>query len=410
MVAQGVIRIQNGFAQGDHNAASIGVPHLRPFNVDSDGNIDVSQIKYIPPPVSNGPYWLQRGDVIFNNTNSEELVGKTAYFPMEGKYVLSNHMTLMRVQRADVVDPYWLARYVHYLWSRRVFQALCRRHVNQASVSLERLKGVSVSLPPLPEQRAIAHVLLTVQRAIEATEAAIAAARELKRSLMQHLFTYGPVPVAEAGQVALKETEIGRVPESWEVATLGSVAERPEYGYTASAVNEPWGPRFLRITDIQDGQVQWGAVPFCVIPGREVLRYELRPGDLLVTRIGATTGKTFLIESCPPTVFASYLIRVRAKPCLYPRFLDAFTKSNAYWAQIDAGKGGRLKLGVNIPVLSSLLLPLPPVEEQQEIAGVLSAVDQKITAEHRRKQSLNALFKSLLERLMTGALRVGSLA
>lgn len=78
-----VLFAKNGFAQGIHNEDGDGVPHLRPFNVSAEGDLDLRQIKYVSAPEPGGPYWLQPGDVIFNNTNTEDLVGKTAYFDLE---------------------------------------------------------------------------------------------------------------------------------------------------------------------------------------------------------------------------------------------------------------------------------------------------------------------------------------
>ena len=270
--------------------------------------------------------------------------------------------------------------------------------------------NLPIPLPPLPEQRAIAHVLRTVQRAKEATERVIAALKELKKSLMRHLFTYGPVPVDQADQVPLKETEIGPLPEEWEVVRLGEVAEKPQYGFTASAVADRVGPKFLRITDIQDARVSWHTVPYCKLDNVQKKKYRLESGDVLFARIGATTGKSFLISECPDAVFASYLIRVRTRrERLLPELLHYVTQRNIYWTQINAAKGGRLKQGINIPVLSGLRIPLPPLPEQRKIAKALRTVDRKIEAEEQRKAALEALFKTLLHHLMTGKVRVKDL-
>jgi len=122
------------------------------------------------------------------------------------------------------------------------------------AITKTKLMDFKIPLPPLPEQRSIASVLSTVQEAKEKTEAVITATKALKKSLMKHLFTYGPVSIEEAEQVPLKETEVGRVPEGWEVVKLGDNGHF-QYGYTTSATAEDTGTRFLRITDINEDGV-----------------------------------------------------------------------------------------------------------------------------------------------------------
>src|SRR5580704_13451471 len=105
---------------------------------------------------------------------------------------------------------------------------------------------------------------------------------------------------------------MSELPEGWAEANVNDLADDITYGFTAKACWDSSGPKFLRITDIQNGRVDWDSVPRCEISPEEMLGYSLRGGDLVFARTGATTGKSFLIKSCPePAVFASYLIRVR---------------------------------------------------------------------------------------------------
>lgn len=313
------------------------------------------------------------------------------------------------IRTSEVLLPEFLALYLKQSRIRRELADKMEGTTGRQRLPKSVVRAFLISLPPLPEQRAIAHVLTSIQRAIEATEQVIAATRELKKSLMRHLFTYGPVSPAEAESVPLQETEIGPLPVHWRVVRLGEVTNKPEYGYTASAVNEAIGPKFLRITDIQNGVVNWATVPYCQCSKDDEQRYKLETGDILVARIGATTGKTYLVKDCPSSVFASYLIRIRCKSTLLPDFFSQLAETQIYWDQINASKGGRLKQGVNIPVLQNLLLPLPPLPEQQRIAEILAAVDEKLQAEERRKAALQSLFRSMLHHLMTGKVRVAGL-
>jgi type I restriction enzyme S subunit len=189
VVERGILLMRNGFPEGRHNVTGMGVPHLRPFNITNDGALDLSQIKFVAPPSDDDPHWLHPGDVIFNNTNSEELVGKTALFNCDGRFVLSNHMTFLRILEPNQIDSYWLARLLHLFWYLGMYRADCRRDVNQASISLERLKGIRMPLPPLPEQRAIAETLRTVDRKMEAEQLRKRALEALFKTLLHHLMT-----------------------------------------------------------------------------------------------------------------------------------------------------------------------------------------------------------------------------
>lgn len=162
----------------------------------------------------------------------------------------------------------------------------------------------------------------------------------------------------------------------WPVEKLGDLSKKIDYGHTASATRESVGPRFLRITDIQEGTVDWEHVPFCPCDQREREQYALAPGDIVFARTGATTGKSFLIRECPAgAVFASYLIRVRPKPAILPGYLAWFFQTPHYWRQVQRNSTGTAQEGVNATKLRDLGIPLPPFPEQRRIAAILDKAD-----------------------------------
>lgn len=278
-----------------------------------------------------------------------------------------------------------------------------KRGTTIKGVARNTILNLMIPLPSFPEQRAIARALRAVQGAREARLREVALERERKAALMEHLFTKGT-----RGE-ATKQTEIGEMPESWKVVTLGDRSFKPDYGYTASASKNPSGPKFLRITDIQEDHVNWDSVPYCDKCQDIEENYKLKSGDLVIARIGATTGKIYLIHNCPDAIFASYLIRVRTRPGLSPDFLYFYCQTKNYWEHINQNKGGRLKGGVNIPILQRLPLPFPVVSEQDSISKVLLACDSKIAALEQEARLLQELFRAMLEELMSGRLPTGAL-
>ena len=157
---------------------------------------------------------------------------------------------------------------------------------------------------------------------------------------------------------------------------LSDISEKIDYGVTASANQNPIGPKFLRITDIQDGSVDWTTVPHCEADYRKLASSRLHAGDIVFARTGATTGKSYLIRSCPNNaVFASYLIRVQPNPRVDSIFLSHFFDSPDYWRQISLKTAGAAQPGVNASKLEELEVPLPSLPEQRRIAAILDQAD-----------------------------------
>ena len=149
--------IQSGFASGKHNSEGEGVPHFRPMNVSTRGQIDRSVLKYVDPSAGRPDLRLRRGDVVFNNTNSPELVGKTALFEDDDTPAFSNHMTRLRTDPSRL-DPAFLALRLHQAWREGWFAAHCNNHVSQASVGRDVLRSFEIALPPIEVQQAISEV------------------------------------------------------------------------------------------------------------------------------------------------------------------------------------------------------------------------------------------------------------
>jgi len=159
------------------------------------------------------------------------------------------------------------------------------------------------------------------------------------------------------------------LPEGWGWASVAQLAEHIQYGYTESAKDDPVGPKFLRITDIQDGRVNWDTVPYCECLEEKHAKYRLEPGDIVFARTGATTGKSYLIVNCPDAVFASYLIRLQMNKSLNIKYLALFLDSPLYWPQIMAVRKGSAQPGVNATILATLHVSLPPLPEQCRIVA-----------------------------------------
>lgn len=271
------------------------------------------------------------------------------------------------------------------------------------------LKETMLPRPPLPEQRAIARVLRTVQEAIEATERVIAAAKELKRSMMEHLFTYGPVPINQADQVELKETETGPMPESWACCQLGDHLARTQYGLSVRAELAGTYP-MLRMNNLVTGRVDTSDLKFVELSEGEFEKFRVAWQDVLFNRTNSyeLVGKTSLFDLPGDFVFASYLIRlVTKRESLLPEYLNDYLNWDRTTRRLRGiATRGVSQSNISATKLKALEVTYPPIDAQRTIVKILSTVEERILQESQHQEGLQLLFQTLLHNLMTGKIRV----
>jgi type I restriction enzyme S subunit len=144
---------KSGFACSKKYEVTDGIPHLRPNNIGFNGELDLSKIVHIPKDmVDLEKYSLKKGDILFNNTNSKELVGRASLVEEELDYGFSNHITRLRVDK-NMILPEWLVLFINYLWFKRYFLKICQKWIGQAGVNTKMLKSTNISLPSIEGQK-----------------------------------------------------------------------------------------------------------------------------------------------------------------------------------------------------------------------------------------------------------------
>lgn len=221
-----------------------------------------------------------------------------------------------------------------------------------ASVDMSRFRGYKIPVPPLPVQEEIVRIL---DKFAELTA-------ELTKRKQQYQYYCDKLLCYDKNNNKFPTVKVG------DIATF-------TYGYTEKA-KDTGSARFIRITDItENGCLNPYDAKFVDLT-KENERYLLKEGDILMARTGATYGKTLYIPNNESAIYASFLIKISLNNSkVINRFYWHFAQSTMYWQQADnlASKGGQPQFNSN--VLCKVLLPLPPIEEQERIVAILDRFD-----------------------------------
>ena len=212
--------------------------------------------------------------------------------------------------------------------------------------------------------------------------------------------------ILATGEVKCIDDEIPfEVPKGWEWERWGNISQSIQYGYNAPALANGV-IRMVRISDIQDNKVIWDTVPYCMIKENDIETYLLEENDILFARTGGTVGKSFLVEEVPvKSIYAGYLIRTRYSSSLCPHYMKAFMESQLYWEQLKNGTIATAQPNCNGKTLAKMLLPIPPINEQERIVEKLHNVSPFIERYSENQSALDLTNNQIKEQLKKSILQ-----
>jgi len=360
--------IVSGVACGKANAVDDGVLHLRPFSVTAGGGLTLADAPRIPPSlVPRGRLGFQAGDILFNNTNSVELVGKSAVVAVPLEASFSNHMTRIRVD-ATRVSPGYIQAFLQHLFRHRYFEARATRWVGQAAFGAAQLKAIQVPLPPLDEQRRIVRLLDRAAEIRRRADAARAKTRAIVSALFLDMF----------GDPATN-------PKRWRVGPLDTLLDRIDGGWSPVCDNTrpsegAWG--VLKLSAIKSSGFDTTEAKY--LPDQTAARpaLEVRNGDLLLTRKNTLelVGTAAIVTSAqrrlmlPDTVFRLLPTSPKA---FAPRFLCELINAPSFRPsirQLASGSAASMP-GISKGRLLKLEIPLPPLTLQTAFADLATRIE-----------------------------------
>jgi len=278
-------------------------------------------------------------------------------------------------------------------------------------INLTKLKSLEIRPPALPEQRAIAAILDTMDEAIRRTEALIAKLQKVKAGLLHDLLTRG---LDEHGQLRdplrhpeqFKDSELGMIPKEWEVKRLGEVISVMRNGTTATQVDFRTQYPVSRIETISDGRIDFERVKYHIRPEPS---YLMEKGDILYSHINSIKhmGKVAFYDGVRRLYHGMNLMLIRPDNReIHPRFLFevlASPRARAYARNECKPAVNQASLGQK--EIKAFPIPKPLPEEQQSINHRLEIMDGRLSEEEKQAQKLRLQKQGLMQDLLTGRVR-----
>ncbi len=377
-------------------------PFLRTSNV-LWGEVDISSVDEMSIPEHELPAKLLKpGDLLVCEGGE---IGRAAIWNGEVEPMsFQNHLHRLR-PNAPNVEPWF---YIFFLQCAFTQLRLFDGEANKTTIpnlSRSRLASLDVPQPPLGEQQAIVTALTRIRDALKVQNQAIAVTQELKHAALHTLFMQG---LRAEDQ---KETEIGSLPESWNVSSLGKHFSVATGGTPSRRTPELW----------RNGTVPW-------VKTTEINYNIIRSTEEHITKVGLerSSAKMFPTGTLLLAMYGQGVTRGRvailgieatcnqACAAIQPRSLAVDSKFlyhflTYHYDSIRQLAHGGQQQNLSLQIIRGCPIAIPSIVEQREIVDILDAIDHKIGHHQRKRAVLEELFKTLLHKLMTGEIRTGAL-
>lgn len=328
------------------------------------------------------------------------------------KGIISQALLILRPDTSKI-KPRYLK---YFIDSPSGFNSLVSRSTGSVQVNIakrEIIEGIQFALPPLEDQDKITKILFSLDSKIELNQQMNKTLEEIGKAIFKHWFIDFEFPNEEGkpykssgGEMVYNE-ELGKdIPKRWESVRISDICST-QYGYTASATGERVGPRFLRITDMNEqAWIDWSTVPYCRISQNKLENYVLRKGDIVVSRTGASFGRAAIVEEDVDAVFASYLVKLKTQSLSVAYYLFYILRSPSYIEYAQAAAGGSAQPQFNAKSITAAMILLPAPQILEKFLLTIQPLREKIKLDLRESDQLARIRDSILPKLMSGRIRV----
>jgi type I restriction enzyme S subunit len=375
-----------------------GIPIIRLQNIERNEFIH-KDIKYVSNKKADELKYhsFRAGDIVLAKLGDP--IGKACMVPPS----LEKGIVVADAVRIRISPRKASACFVEYILNSPVCTLQLKKETigtTRPRVNIIQIRNLKIPLPPLPEQKKIAEILSTVDQAIEKVDEAIEKTQKLKKALMQELLTKG------IGHKEFKDTEIGKIPKEWKVYRLGEIGKLERGKFAFRPRNDPrfYGGKYPFIQTGDIGEANGIIQKYSQTLNEEGFKISksFNRGTIVIS-IAGNIGDVGILDfdSCfPDSVVGIAPLEESVKPHFLMYLLWKFR------SELNSIAPRSTQKNINLGILESFKLPIPPVSEQQKIAEILGSVDKRLELLKNRRERLERVKKGLMEDLLTGKKRV----